>query len=306
MMGRMDKLKQGAGGVYVVSLVAIILWGLSYLWSQRLLIYDVPVEYFVFVRVLLAGLLLLLLNLSTGHSLRIHRGDWWKFLLLAFCEPFVYFVCETYGIDLTGSPTLSALIIASTPILSVFAGICFFRERITWLNILGILVCLGGIVMVTASAGELGPHFVLGVLLLLAAVVAEVGHASFTKSLSGDYTPQVIVMYQFLFGSVYLLPLFVTKGLPGFLPVWLSWDVMGPVLCLALLCSGVAFTLWVSSIKRLGVAKSSIFLAMIPVVTAISGQLMGQEFLSRLQWTGIAVAVVGVVLSQIACKRKKE
>ena len=303
-MSRLDRFRKGMTGIYVVSLVAIILWGLSYLWSQRLIIYDVPIEYFVFIRVLAAGLLLLLLNISTGHSMRIHRKDCLKFLALAFCEPFVYFVCETYGIEMTESPTLSALIIATTPILSIFAGIFFFKEKLTWINVLGFLVCFAGIVMVTTSAGELGEHFVWGVVLLVAAVIAEVGHASFTKSLSGNYTPQVIVMYQFLFGSVYLLPLFCAKGLEGFVPAWLTWDVMGPILCLSLLCSGLAFTLWVSSIKRLGVAKSSIFLAMIPVVTAVSGRLMGQEFLSRQQWYGIAVAVIGVVFSQLVFRRR--
>ena len=145
---------------------------------------------------------------------------------------------------------------------------------------------------------------ILGILLLLVAVLAEVGHASFTKSLSGNYRAEVIVMYQFLIGSAYLMPLFLTRGLKHFeYDLYLSWAVLEPILCLALLCSSLAFTLWVSSIKMLGVAKSSIFMSMIPVVTAVAGYLGGTEILSPVQWGGILIAVFGVVFSQWACKR---
>ena len=109
--------------VYTVSLLAIVLWGMSYIWNDRLLRLGIPVEYFVYVRVLMAGMLLLLYKIVVGHNIHIHRKDSFKFLALAACEPFIYFVCETYGIQLTESPTYSALIIASTPIFSMVAGI---------------------------------------------------------------------------------------------------------------------------------------------------------------------------------------
>ena len=72
------------------------------------------------------------------------------------------------------------------------------------------LICLAGLVLVTISASTIGEYFVFGVILLMIAVFAEVGHASCTKSLSGDYKPEVIVMYQFLIGSrlPFLQPVF--------------------------------------------------------------------------------------------------
>ena len=101
-------------------------------------------------------------------------------------------------------------------VFSVGAGVLFFREKVNAVNITGILLSLIGIVLVVMSKGELGKHFIFGIVLLLIAVLSEVGHASVTKSLSGNYSSQVIVMYQFLIGSVYLLPLFITKGLDNF------------------------------------------------------------------------------------------
>ena len=288
---------------YIASIFAITLWGMSYIWTDRLIALNIPIFYFVFVRILLAGLILFLFNTAYGRIKRIQRQDLPKFLLLAFFEPLIYFLCETYGLKVTGSPTLSAMVIATIPIFSIGAGILFFKEKINFINIIGIIFSLVGIVMVAMAKGELGEHFIWGIVLLLIAVIAEVGHASITKSLAGNYSSQIIVMYQFLIGSVYLLPLFLWKGLDGFnAVVYFSGDVWYPIICLAILCSSLAFSLWVSTIKTLGVAKSSIFSALIPVVTAIIAWVLGTE-MSTLQWGGIVISTFGVILSQYSPKQ---
>ncbi len=291
--------------LYLVSILAITLWGISYIWTDRLIHLGIPVFYFVFVRILLAGVCLLLLNIATGQMQRIHRKDLPKFLLLALFEPFVYFLAESYGIKLTGSPTLSSMVIATIPIFSVAAGFLFFRERINRVNMIGILMAIGGICLVVMSRGKVGPNFIWGIILLLIAVISEVGHASVTKSLSGNYSSQVIVMYQFLIGSVYLLPLFITKGLENFEPRYLEPEVWTPVICLAILCSSLAFSLWVNTIKHLGVARSSIFAALIPVASALSSWALGYEFLTMRQWSGVLVSAIGVILSQYCMKQQK-
>jgi drug/metabolite transporter (DMT)-like permease len=298
-------MKQHKTVIYIASVFAILLWGMSYLWTDQLINRDVPIFYFVFVRIFLAGIVLFLFNTASSRIKGIKRKDLPKFLALSFCEPFIYFICETFGLRETGSPTLSAIIIATIPIFSIFAGMLFFKEKISRLNAAGILMSLVGIVMVAKGNGTLGENFIWGIILLLIAVISEVGHASLTKSLSGTYSSQIIVMYQFLIGSVYLLPLFLWKGLDGFDPArYFSVDVWHPILCLSVLCSSLAFTLWVGTIKTLGVAKSSIFSALIPVVSALIAWLIGREMLSTNQWIGIGISAFGVIMSQYTSSRK--
>lgn len=290
---------------YIASIFAITLWGMSYIWTDKLIALNIPIFYFVFVRILLAGTVLFLFNTAYGRIKRIQRQDWPKFLLLAFFEPFIYFICETYGLKVTGSPTLSAMVIATIPIFSIGAGMLFFKEKVNFINIIGILFSLVGIVMVAMAKGELGDKFIWGIVLLLIAVIAEVGHASITKSLAGNYSSQIIVMYQFLIGSIYLFPLFLTKGLKGFdAEVYFSPEAWYPLICLAVLCSSLAFSLWVSTIKNLGVAKSSIFSALIPVAAAIIAWVLGHEYLNSRQWIGIFVSTIGVIMSQYTIKNK--
>lgn len=284
--------------IYAASTFAIILWGASYIWTNRLIEQDIPIFYFVFVRIFIAGIALFIYNAAKRHLVSIEKKDLPKFLLLALCEPFIYFLCETAGVKLTGSPTISAMVIATIPIFSIAAGMAFFNENVNAVNIIGIILSIVGIVLVAMAQGDTGEHFIFGIALLVIAVISEVGHASLTKSLSGSYSSQTIVMYQFLIGSVYLFPLFIFKGIGDFSPRYLSGEVWLPIICLSILCSSVAFTLWVSTIKSLGVAKSSIFSALIPVAAAIIAFALGDENLNFRQIGGIALSTAGVILSQ--------
>ena len=286
--------------VYFIAIVSIMFWGMSYVWANELIELGIPVEFFIPIRCLIAGIILLIINLAYKVPLRIHKEDGVMLFLLAMCEPFIYFFCETYGIKLTGSPTLSALIIASTPIVAALAGRIFFKEKMGIINIIGILICVGGLTMVSGGKGQVGTYFIFGIVVLLIAVFAEVGHASCTKALSErHYAPTVIVMYQFLIGTAYFIPLFLTRGVENFDPaLYLSWECFRPILFLSVLCSSLCFSLWVFAIKRLGVSGSSVFLAMIPVATAIWGVLLGDEKLKWVQWVGLAVSIGGLLLAQ--------
>lgn len=285
---------------YLAAMLTVCLWAMSYIWADRLLDLGIPVEFFVPVRTLLAGGLLWTLNKLTRQSMRIRsRKDLLKFVLLALCMPFVYFVCETYGLQFTESPTITSLVIATNPIFAMMAGMFIFKEKFGPLNIVGVFITLAGLWLVTYSRSHTGDMFWLGVGILFIAVISEVSQIAFTKSLSDTYAPSVIVMYQFLIGFVYFVPLLFTKGIRNFdASLYLSWDVLYPTLALALLCSATAFTSWAYAIKVLGVAKTSVFLAVVPLVTAVLAFLVGDETASTLQWLGLAIGMVGIYLTQ--------
>ena len=305
-MCRMAEMKQN-WKAYLSALTTITLWGMSYIWADRLLDLRIPVEFFVPVRIALAGGLLFILNKTAGYDMRIRRKDWIKFLLLALCMPFIYFVAETYGLQFTDSPTITSLIIATNPLFSMVVGMLIFKEKFSGVNILGVFVTLAGLWLVTYTRTETGPLFFWGILILFVAVMSEVSQIAFTKSLSDTYKPSVTVMYQFLFGALFFLPLFLTKGIRNFdASLYLSWSVLYPTLALALLCSATAFTIWAYAIGHLGVAHVSVFLAVCPLLTAILSFLFGDERLTALQWIGMAVAMTGIFLTQWVAKTQKK
>ena len=111
---------------YLAAMLTVMLWAMSYIWADRLLELNIPVEFFVPVRILMAGVLLYIINVITKQQMRIRKQDILKFCLLSLCMPFIYFVAETYGLDFTESPTITSLIIATNPLFAMAAGLLIF------------------------------------------------------------------------------------------------------------------------------------------------------------------------------------
>ena len=285
---------------YLAAMLTVVLWAMSYIWSDSLLDLGIPVEFFVPVRTLMAGVLLWGINKATGLSMKIQSGrDFLLFLLLALCVPFIYFVAETYGLKLTESPTVTSLIVATNPLFAMMAGMLVFKEKFSRVNILGVFVTLVGLWLVTYTKSATGPYFLMGIGILFISVISEVSQLAFTKTLAQRYHPAVIVMYQFLLGSIFFAPLFFTRGLRSFdAGLYLSWKVLYPTLALALFCSATAYTSWAYAIKKLGVARTSVFLAVVPLVTAVLALVTGNEDFAVLQWVGLAIGMAGIYLTQ--------
>ena len=152
---------------YLAASLTTLLWGVSYLWSDSLLDNGIPVEFFVPVRMLLAGILLCLINKISGQSMKIQRKkDILVFVLLSLCVPFIYFLAETYGLKYTESPTITSLIVASNPVFSMMTGMIIFKEKFGRLNILGVFITLAGLWLVTYTYSSTGPLFLLGLAII--------------------------------------------------------------------------------------------------------------------------------------------
>ena len=67
-------MKQQKTVIYIASTFAILLWGMSYLWTDQLIGKGIPIFYFVFVRILLAGIILFLFNTASSRIKRIQRS----------------------------------------------------------------------------------------------------------------------------------------------------------------------------------------------------------------------------------------
>lgn len=311
-------------GVYILSLLVMCLWGMSLIWTDQLKPFNIPPEYFLTGRILLAGLLLLVFNLLMGHSIRIrNRKDFRLFLMLSLFEPLVYFLAETYGLFMVDSPSVSALILGLNPVFALFFGIVFFHEKVSTINIVGLLLTICGLAFVVIQGATLSNNTILGILILLIAVIAEVSYASLTKRLASggmekesvkdSYAPSVIVMYQFLIGALFMLPMILVRYynptllaedplvpyMVTFDPdVYFSWGVLRPLLCLVVICSCLCFSIWAFCIKHLGVAKSGNFIAITPIFTALLCWILGRAPLTAIQWLGLAIAILGLILTQ--------
>ena len=284
---------------YTLTILAIILWGFSFVWTNDIIQKGIPVFTFLFIRLALAGSLLFAFAKITGKLQKIAKKDVKYLILMAFFEPFIYFIGETYGIKATDSAVLSAVIIATIPIASLFVEKIFYKVPYTVYKVLGTALTLPGIVMVIMKSGEstsVGHYW--GIALLFLAVAGATGYSSVVRKLSGNYNPVTITTYQFVIGAAFFFPFFLGWGLDGVNSTLFSREVMVPLISLAVLCSCVAFLFWVNSIKDLGMTTTNIFSALIPAVSAVGAAMLGQEEITLMSAIGIAVVTAGVIIAQ--------
>ena len=284
---------------YAAILFAELCWGFSFIWTQQLAgEQQIPVFVLIFCRMVISAVAMAVISLAARSSLRIRREDIKLFLLLAFFEPFLYFIGETFGIKTTASPTLSALIIAIIPVVTMFSDMLFYKTRITAIAKLGVLMTVPGAVLMVIEKNSGASVYWWGIALLFLAVFSSCGYSITARKLVDRYSALTINTWQFFLGSVFFLPCFLlTKGDFPVATLFRA-PAVGPLLCLAILCSCGAFTCYIYAMKRIGITRACIFSAMIPIVSATASYFMGIETFSWTQILGICIVIAGVILAQ--------
>ena len=292
---------------YLGILVTVFFWGMSFLWSDAVLDQRVPVFTFIFTRMVLAATGLTLFSLLTGRLQRIRKGDLKWFAGMTAFEPFLYFLGETYGLKITDSPTLCSVIIATIPVFVLIIGRVFFHERLSVLNRTGIFVAVAGVIAFILIGGTLQTQYLYGIAVLFLAVVGSTGYTAICKKLiNKGYNAFTIVTWQFILAVGFFLVPFLAFDAASWTPAYLSWPVLRPILALAVLCSGVAFVLYAVCVDRIGMTRTTVFLPLVAIVSAVAATVMGQDRLLPLQMAGIVVAMAGVVMAQYNPEKTNE
>ena len=277
--------------IYLSVITAVILWGISFVWSNSLLVNGLPAFTLIFLRMSLAALILTTISLILKKLKKISLKDLPTFILLSFLEPFLYFIGETFGLQYVSSVTISSVIISTIPVFAMIAGILFLRENISPVNIFGILITIPGALLVVFEKGGFDISHSIGILFLILAVFSAVGYSVIVKKLADRYNSYTIVTYQHLLAAIYFLPLFLIFEGKTFSFIKISSsEIILPLTALALLCSSLAFILFINSIRYLGVAKSNIFTALVPAISAAASFFFGNEEMTYTKLTGVIIA----------------
>lgn len=291
-------MKKTIGLTYIYAIIAVILWGFSFIWSNDLINLNIPIFTFIFIRLSLAGIVLLFISRLSGKLQNIEKSDYKWFLLMAFSEPFIYFIGESFGLKATASPTIAAIIIATIPIFCLIYERFISNVKMSTICVLGILITIPGILMVVLDGGFATPEHLYGIFLLFVAVAGAVSFSIVTKKLANKYNNFTITTYQFLIGALLFLPFFIFLGAKGVNANLFTFKVLYPLLMLSLLCSCLCFVLWVGVIRDLGITRTNIFSALVPAFSILGVALLGAEQISPIKIAGIGIAIIGVILAQ--------
>jgi len=290
-------MSRSKAGVIFLVILGMIFWGFSFVAFKFANESFRPIT-IVFFRLTVSIFFLFGFALLFKRLNRIKRKDQKWFLLMAIVEPFFYFLGEAYGLTMV-TATVGAVIISTIPLIVPFAAYYLFKERLTPMNYLGLVISFGGVLLVVLTrSGGLTADW-KGVLLMFVAVLSAVSYTMVVKILADDYTPITITAYQSLYGLLLFVPLFLIMEVPHLDFSHVTTNSLMAVGYLGVFGSGICFIIMTIGIRELGAAKSNIFANLVPVVTAILSFFLLKESMPLLKILGIFVVILGLLLSQI-------
>ena len=291
-------MKRAHVGAYVSVILAMIFWGFTFVLFKYANQSFRPIT-ISFLRLFISIFFLFGFAFLLKRLRKIRRKDQKWLLLLALLEPFLYFLGEANGLTLV-SATVGSVIISTIPLIVPFGAYYIFKEKLTKMNYLGLVISFAGVLMVILNKSSGVPTNPKGILLMFVAVFSAVGYTMVVKKLVVNYNPITITAYQSLYGLFMFAPLFLFRELPH-----LDWSIVTTPSLLALLYLGVfgssiCFILIATGIRELGAARANIFGNLIPVVTAIVAFYLLKEPMPLIKIAGIVVAIAGLLMSQIS------
>ncbi|MCW3788043.1 DMT family transporter [Plebeiibacterium sediminum] len=286
---------------YLNIILAMIFWAFSFVWVKEAYQSFGPVTT-IFARLIISTLLLFLVLKITKKLQPVHKSDYKLFLLLALFEPLLYFMCESFGLKLVSS-TLASVIISTTPIFSSIFAFLVLKERLTIFSIIGIIISFSGVSILIFENGFQLSAPILGILLMFGSVLSTIGYSLSLKKLASKYPPVNIIAYQNLIGIFMFLPVFLLLELKTLSNIDFKLNAGLAILQLAIFASSIAFIFFAKSIKQLGVAKTNMFINLIPVFTAVFAWWILNDKIDAQKIFGIATVIIGLFISQIRIKK---
>ena len=286
---------------YAALVLSMIFWSFSFVWFKVANVDYDPVS-IVFIRLCIAIILLSGFLWITKRFTRVKKSDRKYFFLLAFFEPFLYFLGESFGLTYVSS-TVGSVIISTIPVFAVIFAWVIYRERLKLLNYIGVVLSfIGVLIFITTSTGSitLNPK---GLALMFLAVVSAVGYNMVLHRLAHEYDPVTIVNFQNIIGAILFLPLFLIFDLKDLLATGIVAKSFGAIVLLAVFASCGAFVLFAYSVRYVGISRANIFSNLIPVFTAVFAFFIIGERLTLRNGAGMAVVIAGLFLSQAGKNR---
>lgn len=281
----------------LAALGAMLFWSFSFVWVKVAYQAYEPLTV-VLLRLVISALLLFTFSLMIRRLQIPTRKDATIFILLALFEPFLYFMGESYGLKYVSS-TVAAVIVATIPLFAPFFAWYFYREKLTPMNIAGLVASfLGVAVVVTNNDFSFGAS-PKGVILEFLAVFSAIAYSTVLRKLAFRYNTFTIIAFQNLIGIVMFLPFWMIFEMRGFLATPFHPGAFRSILLLAVFASSVAFILFTFSVRSMGINRSNSYINLIPVFVALLAWLILGDQLTPRKFAGIALVIAGLFLAQI-------
>ena len=276
-------------------LSTVLIWGFNYAIVKMTFRYFHPIA-FNAVRFTVSSAAMFLVLKMRGEGLRIASHDIRSILWLGFIANAFYQFLFVLGLARTGAGN-GALIMALSPVFAFLIGVAMGRERFSRGVLIGIIMSLAGVAAIVAFGSE-GISFAgswRGDLLMMAASICWGWQSAESTRLLGKYGPIRLTVATMIAGTAMMVPMslpwIIAQPWPSIAPI--AWLGLGYS---ALLSIAYGYFVWAHALNTIGVARTSVFNNLTPIVALLAGWLLLGENPVASQIAGVVLVLVGVFI----------
>lgn len=270
-----------------------LIWGGSFFFG-KVAIAEIPPLTMVLTRVAIGALALWIIARARGVHMPLNRRLAAEFMLLAVIANIIPFGLIAWSQQHLPSG-LSSILNAATPLFTVLVAQAFTHdEKFTLGKLTGVSLGFLGVAVMMGPAllGQLGGHELPAQLAAIGATVSY-GFAAVYSRRFRHLPPLGIAMVQLASSSLLLLPAVALIDRPWLLPAP-SLPVIGALLGLGVLSTGLAYILYFRIVGRNGATNISLVTFLVPVSAILLGALVLGEALEPREFAGFAIIALGL------------
>jgi drug/metabolite transporter (DMT)-like permease len=194
---------------------------------------------------------------------------------------------------------LALLGTTSFPVFSLILSVLFLRERILPLRIIGMTLCVIGIVLLLSKGNWENLkefHFIPGDGWILFAAFLFSIYTLMARRRPSAIRPLSFLFATFLIGTIGLFPFFLYEQFNQAPIVWNSRFAL-IILYLGIGNSVLAYLFWNGAIGRLGAVRTSLFSNLIPVFSSMEAVLILGEPFTNTHWISALFVLLGLFIA---------
>ena len=281
---------------HIAAFLTILIWGTTFISTKVLLISFKPVE-ILFIRFMI-GYFALWCVCPRRLKVRMRKQEWY-FAAAGLCGVTLYYLFENIALTYTLASNVG-VIISIAPFFTVIFSCLFLHDRRPNIRFFaGFLIALAGIFLISFGGEknlQLNP---VGDLLAVIAAMFWAAFSTITKKISGcGYNTIQTTRRTFFYGLIFMVPALLLMDFHMELQQFASLKNLLNLLFLGFGASALCFVTWNLAVKILGSVKTSVYIYMVPVITAVTSALILHEKLTRTIISGIVLTLIGLFLSE--------
>lgn len=272
---------------HIYAMITIIFWSLAYVLTRLSLQYFTPFS-LGFLRYFVASCTLIIVWVFTRMKLP-QRKDLPYFVVAGALGFFFYMIAFNLG-QKTVTASTGSIVIATVPLLTAFIARFVYKEKLSFVQWLALIIEFAGVAVLTLMNGILS--FNIGLVWLFLAALALSLYNLLQRRLTKKYSALQTSAFSIFFGTILLAVFLPASVKQVFNAPPLQW---GYLVILGVFSSAIAYVSWSKAFaKAEKTSQVSNYMFITPFLTSLLGYLLADEIPELSTLVGGGIILLGV------------